>query len=56
MPAFTATVVLPSRVFSALAAAVVSLSVIVYALPVPARPPRVARSPWLMVAVTTPLV
>ena len=54
--ALIGSVVLPSSVFSALAAAVVSLSVMVYALPVPVRVARVARSPWLIVAVTTPVV
>ena len=51
-----ATVVLPSRLFRSVAAAVLSDTVMVYELSLPVRVVRVDRSPSLIVAVITPLV
>ena len=54
--AFTATVVLPFRVFKIAASSVVSVSVTLYALPVPVKLLKEAARPVVNVAVTTPEV
>ena len=54
--AFTATVVLPFKVFNAPASTDASVTVMVYGLPVPVKPAKVAMSPVEIVAVMVPLV
>ena len=55
-PAFTATVVLPSKVFSVAASSDVSVKVTLYALPVPLNVEKLEARPVVNVAVTTPVV